>query len=794
MRPSFSFTEDVESGLLSNDDSSPPTQSNQTARRMGPETFASLPHSLMKPSSSTGSFTSYTGSMGSSSDGFMPSLSSMDRTESGSSVVPQKSSVPDSNNTTKPKKKYSSKPFKRLDSMSMFLIRRQRRQSKVAQEIKDDSDYNFLEKDEANDKGSLQGNSKWWHSVFFFSLISLIACIVTLWAPYPIGARMPSDVIAQFPWSNGCQGLKSCICPRETICADDTLSMIFLTIARSSAWFDYPLYMLLFLSKARNLTNFLQKTMLKCWINFTDFHKVHALFGIIVGLESTCHGFFHILRWARRNDDIKLLWTHPTGITGLICVIIYPLIVLPMSVPYLKQKISFEWRKGLHYLSILWGTCLMYHAPQRIYWMIGVPLAIYLLDRVFGMFYKTHLVENAYFERLGNEACRVSFENPPGFGKQSAYVYIMLPWISKYQFHAFSLYPCNQANHSQLCISKAGGWTSKLISEISTPSHKPAFILGPFLGPFSSPAMNFENIIAVASGIGVTPAVSVIKQYQHTHRRVNLIWICRDPGLIEWFLVNTKFSSLGYTIIYYTGKRSLVLEKSLPPNILIYEGRPNLARTLSGIIVSIASGEGLPESLDEGLKHISNKKTRPEVRAKLLLEKAMSIYTTDQLFSYAAEVSMDREPSVDYVVNYQGVLSLLQELLEDSFDSIDAKSSENFNLFASEATGLMDRDSFEAFLNLMIRDENDRASIEGARHRLMFEGKDVSTGQLGSRYGMMLPSKSDSRVNSYLFGAGKFAAKNWSMLYCGGSEPVLAQLREYKQKHDVALSVEKFDW
>jgi len=210
--------------------------------------------------------------------------------------------------------------------------------------------------------------------------------------------------------------------------------------------------------------------------------------------------------------------------------------------------------------------------------------------------------------------------------------------------------------------------------------------------------------------------------------------------------------------------------------------------------VSIASGEGLPESLDEGLKHISNKKTRPEVRAKLLLEKAMSIYTTDQLFSYAAEVSMDREPSVDYVVNYQGVLSLLQELLEDSFDSIDAKSSENFNLFASEATGLMDRDSFEAFLNLMIRDENDRASIEGARHRLMFEGKDVSTGQLGSRYGMMLPSKSDSRVNSYLFGAGKFAAKNWSMLYCGGSEPVLAQLREYKQKHDVALSVEKFDW
>lgn len=182
-----------------------------------------------------------------------------------------------------------------------------------------------------------------------------------------------------------------------------------------------------------------------------------------------------------------------------------------MTLPFLKAKISFERRKGLHYLSIVWAACLMFHAPQRIFWLFGVPLVIYIVDRVFGVLYKTHLLENTFFERLGDSSCIVTFKNPPGFGKQnSAYVYIMLPWLSKYQFHAFSVFPCNKPNHSQLCISKAGKWTSDLMTDITTPTHKPAFIVGPFLSPFCSPAMNSENIIAVASGIGVTPTISLI--------------------------------------------------------------------------------------------------------------------------------------------------------------------------------------------------------------------------------------------------------------------------------------------
>lgn len=103
--------------------------------------------------------------------------------------------------------------------------------------------YEFLLQNEGGSKeeGSLLPNTKWWHGVFIFSFVAFLACIITLWAPYPIGARMTSAQVAEMPWSSGCQGIDTCICPRETICADDLLSMIFLTIARCSAWFDYPL-------------------------------------------------------------------------------------------------------------------------------------------------------------------------------------------------------------------------------------------------------------------------------------------------------------------------------------------------------------------------------------------------------------------------------------------------------------------------------------------------------------------------------------------------------------------------
>ena len=50
------------------------------------------------------------------------------------------------------------------------------------------------------------------------------------------------------------------------------------------------------------------------------------------------------------------------------------------------------------------------------------------------------------------------------------------------------------------------------------------------------------------------------------------------------------------------------------------------------------------------------------------------------------------------------------------------------------------------------------------------------------------------RIETILQGDGKYSSQKWKMLYCGGSNAVLTQLKNYKRKHSISLYSEKFDW
>ena len=106
---------------------------------------------------------------------------------------------------------------------------------------------------------------------------------------------------------------------------------------------------------------------------------------------------------------MRVLWETKTGVTGLIAMFATPLICWPMVVPVLKQKMKFELRKGLHYLAVIWALALLWHAPDRIYYLIGIPALVHAADYFFGLFIRNTLIENAYFERYGENGVAVSF-------------------------------------------------------------------------------------------------------------------------------------------------------------------------------------------------------------------------------------------------------------------------------------------------------------------------------------------------------------------------------------------------
>ncbi len=88
--------------------------------------------------------------------------------------------------------------------------------------------------------------------------------------------------------------------------------------------------------------------------------QYHAHAGVYIAFDVWVHTVFHILRWISQGNG-DLLWTTNAGISGLIAVLVTPLITFPMM--YWKKKISYEIRKGLHYLFFVFAVAMCFHVP-----------------------------------------------------------------------------------------------------------------------------------------------------------------------------------------------------------------------------------------------------------------------------------------------------------------------------------------------------------------------------------------------------------------------------------------------
>jgi len=58
-------------------------------------------------------------------------------------------------------------------------------------------------------------------------------------------------------------------------------------------------------------------------------------------------------------------------------------------------------------------------------------------------------------------------------------------------------------------MAVAGDWTKAVHNELKAPSSRPGWLYGPFPSPFST-TTSYDNLIVVASGIGITPVSQFI--------------------------------------------------------------------------------------------------------------------------------------------------------------------------------------------------------------------------------------------------------------------------------------------
>ena len=223
---------------------------------------------------------------------------------------------------------------------------------------------------------------------------------------------------------------------------------------------------------------------------------------------------------------------------------------------------------------------------MRIFYLIGVPLATYILDWLYGLLFASYHLPILQLVRNG-KCVEITWKHPVGYvDNGSGYVYICLPWISKYEWHVFSVYAHpTKPNHSSICMMCIGDWTKTLHSMLTQPLSRPGWIYGPFPSEFSD-ANKFDNLAVCATGIGITPVISLLVSLKKS-RKVNVIWMVRDHELIEFFLRYRCFSDNAFTLIFYTGDIKLLRITDLSlvtPWIKIIRGRPNLKSVIKSII------------------------------------------------------------------------------------------------------------------------------------------------------------------------------------------------------------------
>lgn len=681
-------------------------------------------------------------------------------------------------------------------------------------------------------------------------LVSAIYCVITSFGTAPVGVLEDASDIDGFGGDEGCKdGLKRCICPRNTVCAQSIVQVASLGIARVSIYAVYPFIMILFLSKANHLVSLLQSSVFGVYFQFSELHHLHTQGGKIVELATWVHVFFHCLRWGFR-DELDFLIYEQTGMTGVVATIVMPFITWPMASDYLHKKLKFEYRKGLHYLSWIWGLALVFHAPAvNIAYLVGIPLFIYFLNYALGLYFGTFLVRSTIFRRL-DTGVSLSFENPKGFELTGAsYALVMLPWINTLEWHAFSVFPHpTEPNHSSFCISAVGDWSKKLHNEITRPTARPAWLCGPFLSPFAT-AHDFDNIITLATGIGITPALAVLNMFQET-RRVNLIWMCRDPSLIEYFVSAVPFPASSFVLIYYTGKKKLLLNESVPGNVLLFKGRPVLDRVVTGIVERIETEQGLPEMIVEEGKSLSDLPPTKKFIAILLrvletsdpsdfydlCEEASQLLKNKHAspvhmksFKNSGRISQVRMPTLNRsfrgskraessgFVTKEGMAAGLNEYM-GRFEFTPDDVGEVFEHYDKDKNGTIDRAEFTRMLISLDDDEESDSDLEYASD---IEHQQVNRDTLRRRMSWteVVNTCKSAQVTTKPQKITKTAKatfspnaqdefheakeyclqhpldmKTWQMLYCGGSAPVVSSLKKISSYYQIDLRIEKFDW
>jgi ferredoxin-NADP reductase len=344
------------------------------------------------------------------------------------------------------------------------------------------------------------------------------------------------------------------------------------------------------------------------------------------------------------------------------------------------------------------------------------------------------------------------------------YVYICFDWLDKHQWHAYSIYE-NPLDKSErhIFIANNGDWTESVHKKLKDRNtSRPVLISGPFPSPYTN-AENYDNLILVAAGIGITPALSAIEAFRDS-RRMNLVWATRDVSQLVFFLQNAKLDHKGFNLIFYTGSDPVpdsIEKQHSNANLSIIKSRPNLSNVLVNIISYF-------DRHDE--YHSSDQSDMPDNGEFAVL---MDVNDTSENESYEKKPI---QPTTNLLNRTSALVSFANELGYD----------------LSDLTEIVEKK-----LRPVSVSDNDHSGDVDVRSTQNLLDNDVESGT-----SMMNPANTlaqsiweeDPESRQYVQSMSDDHLERWGLMYCGARNKLLETLIKESKDLNISFHDEAFDW
>ncbi|KAE8647960.1 hypothetical protein Csa_000692 [Cucumis sativus] len=252
--------------------------------------------------------------------------------------------------------------------------------------------------------------------------------------------------------------------------------------------------------------------------------KYHIWLGHMTMAFFSAHGICFLIYWAATNNISQMIKWAKTDISNIAgeLALVFGLIMWATTIPRIRRKF-FELFLYTHYLYILFIVFFIFHVGISYACVMLPGFYLFVIDRYLRFLQSRRRVRLLSARLLPCQTLELNFSKHPGLKyNPTSTMFINIPSISKLQWHPFTITSHSDLEPEKLSvvIKCEGTWSSKLYKTLSSSSssaindHLQVSLEGPY-GPVSTSFLQFDTLLMISGGSGITPFISIIKHIIH---------------------------------------------------------------------------------------------------------------------------------------------------------------------------------------------------------------------------------------------------------------------------------------